>query len=154
MTSFVQVRDLSIVKAELNVVALIARKNISFHFLDSLVETLHGMANDSKAVKNMTCNRTKGTYLLTECLAPYAHDKLVSDVKKARGFSILCDKATDISMNKVFCVNVRFLEESRLVPTTRFHQLIPVEEGDASGLFNCLNTAIEKDQLSWDNVTG
>ena len=118
MTSFIQVRDPSIIKAELNVVALIARKYISLNFLDSLVETLHGTANDSKAVKNMTCNHTKGTYLLTKCLAQYAHDKLISGVKKARGFSILCDKATDINRNEVFCVNGCFLEESHLVPTT------------------------------------
>ena len=154
MTSFTNVRDPDTVKAELNVVALIARKNISFNFLDSLLETLHGIADDSKAIKNMTCNRTKGTYLLTECLAPHAHDLLVTDLQKSRGFSVLCDKATDITMNKVFCVNVRFLDESRVEPVTRFYRLIPVEEGDASGLFDSLNTALAEDELSWEKVTG
>ena len=88
MSSFVAVRDSSTIKAELNFVALIARKNISFNFLDSLVSTLHGIANDSKGIKGMTCNRTKGTYLLTECLSVYSHEMLVADLKKCRGFSI------------------------------------------------------------------
>jgi hypothetical protein len=154
MTSFASVRNHNTVKAELNVVALIARKNISFNFLDSLLETLHGIADDSKAIKNMTCNRTKGTYLLTECLAPHAHDLLVADLKKSRGFSILCDKATDITMNKVFCVNVRFLDESCCEPVTRFYRLIPVDQGDADSLFDSLNTALDQDKLLWENVTG
>ena len=41
MTSFASVINHNTVKAELNVVALIARKNISLNFLDSLLETLH-----------------------------------------------------------------------------------------------------------------
>ena len=154
MTSFANVTNLSTIKAELNVVALIARKNISFNFLDSLLETLRGIADDSTAIKNMMCNRTKGTYLLTECLAPHGHALLVAQLKKSRGFSILCDKATDITMNKVFCVNVRFLEESCLEPVTRFYRLIPVDEGDAAGLFDSLNAALDNDELLWANVTG
>ena len=154
MTSFSTVTNHNTVKAELNVVVLIARKNISFNFMDSLLETLHEIADDSKAIKNMTCNHTKGTYLLTECLAPHAHDLLVADLKKARGFSILCDKATDITMNKVFCVNVCFLDESSFEPVTCFYRLIPVKNRDAAGLFDSLNTVLHEDELSWEKVTG
>ena len=57
-------------------------------------------------------------------------------------------------MNKVFCVNVRFLESSRSEPVTRFYRLIPVEEGDATGLFNSLKNALEEDDLAWERVTG
>ena len=77
MEAFIINREPAVVKAELNVVALIVRKNVSFTFLDSLLETLHGVANDSKAIQDMTCNRTKGTYLLTECLGVYSHETLV-----------------------------------------------------------------------------
>ena len=82
---------------------------------------------------------------------PYAHELLVADLKKARRFSTLCDKATDITMNKVFCVNVRFLDESRFKPVTR---LIPVKDRDAAGLFDSLDTALHEDQLLWEKVTG
>eukprot|EP00112_Aurelia_sp_Birch-Aquarium-sp1_P018380 Seg4379.2 transcript_id=Seg4379.2/GoldUCD/mRNA.D3Y31 product="hypothetical protein" protein_id=Seg4379.2/GoldUCD/D3Y31 len=153
MSSFITVKDSSTIKAELNVVALISRKNISLNFLDSLVLTPHGIANDSKGIKGMTCNRTKGTYLVTECLSVFSHGMLVADLKKSRGFPIVCDKATDITMNKVFCVNVRFLESSRSEPVTRF-RLIPIEEGDATGLLNSLKIALEKDDLAWERVTG
>lgn len=149
MTSFAVTKNSATVKAELNVVALIARKNISLNFLDSLVNTLHGIADDSKGIKDMSCNRTKGTYLLTECLSQYAHEKLVEELKVSSGFSILCDKATDITMKKVFCVNVRFLTVNN-DPVTRFYRLIPVEEGDATGLFESLESALQKDELHWD----
>lgn len=129
------------------------KKKMSFNFLDSLVATLHGIADDSKGNKGMSCNRTKCTYLLTECLAQYAHEKLVDDLRQSNGFSILCDKATDITMNKVFCVNVRFLNKSNEA-VTRFYRLIPVEEGDATGLFASLDIALQKDELHCDKVIG
>ena len=49
VTSFAIVKDYDTVKAELNVVELIAKRNISFNFLDSLPETLH------KKPKVLTC---------------------------------------------------------------------------------------------------
>ncbi|KAK4307141.1 hypothetical protein Pmani_021100 [Petrolisthes manimaculis] len=59
LSSFAVTRDSTTVKAELNVVVLIARKNISLNFLDSLVTTLHGIADYSKGIREMTCNPTK-----------------------------------------------------------------------------------------------
>ena len=104
-------KDEGRIKAELNVVAMMARKNLPFNCLDDMVRTLHFVADDSKAIQSMTCNRTKGTYLLTECLSPYAHEKLMEEIALFGGFSVLCDKATDITMNKIFCVNFRFFEK-------------------------------------------
>ena len=154
MEAFLINKEPTVVKAELNVIARIVRKNVSFNFLDSLLEMLHGVANDSKAIQDITCNRTRGSYLLTECLGVYSHETLVAKLNKCKGFSILCDKATDIYMNKVFCVNVRFLDGEKMEPTTEFYHLIPVEEGDADGLFNSLQVALEADGLPWTKVTG
>ena len=57
-------------------------------------------------------------------------------------------------MNKVFCVNVRFLDGEKMEPTREFYGLIPVEEGDADGLFRSLEAALEADGLPWTKVTG
>ena len=114
-----------------------ARKNISFNFLDQLSETLHFIADDSKAV----LWQPKGTCLLTECLSVHAHEKLVDEIMQARRISILCDKATDITMNKIFCVNVRFLPSGSTEPVTKLYRLLPVENGKADGLFESLKAA-------------
>ena len=79
---------------------------------------------------------------------------MVADLKKANGFSILCDKATDIRKNKVFCVNVRYLDKEKCQPITRLYRLIPVEDGNAQGLVNCLQDSLEKDELTWEQVLG
>lgn len=50
--------------AERNPVLSIARGNISVNFRDDLLTTLRFMAGDTKATNDMTCNRTKGKYLL------------------------------------------------------------------------------------------
>ena len=69
------------IKAELNTVALITRKNVSSNFLDSLMETLHYFASEAKVVKDMSCHGTKGTYLLNECLSVYAHEELKDEIR-------------------------------------------------------------------------
>ena len=46
MTSFVQTINSSIVKAKLNIVALIARNNLSFNLSDSLLATFHAILPD------------------------------------------------------------------------------------------------------------
>lgn len=117
------------------------------------MNTLHGIADNSKGIKDMSCNRTKGTYLLFECLSQYAHEKLVEELKVSSGFSILCDKATDITMKKVFSVNVHFLTVNN-DPVTRFYRLIPVGEGDTTVLFESLESALQKDELHLDKVIG
>ena len=154
MTMFVESKDEKRIKAELNVVAMVARKNLSFNCLDDMVSTLHFVADDSKAINSMTCNRTKGTYLLTECLSPYAHEKLIQEVALSGGFSVLCDKATDLTMNKIFCVNMRFLNSDTNEPVTRFYRLLPVNDGSAEGLFELLKETLEEDGIGWDKVIG
>ena len=154
ITAFVTSNESAVMKAELNVVALVAQKNVSFNFLDSLLKTLHGLADGSKAVNGMTCNQTKGTYLLTECLSVYAHEQLVADLKNANGFSILCDKATDITLTKVFCVNVQYLDKDTCQPVKKLISLIPVEQGNGEGLFDSLKEMLEKDELAWTKIVG
>ncbi len=56
-------------------------------------------------------------------------------------------------MKRVFCVNVRFLDGEKMEPTTEFYRLIPVEEGDADGLFRSLEAALEADGFPWTKVT-
>ena len=99
----------SCIHAELNTVALIARRNVLLYYMDYLIPTLKHVASDSKIMQDMTCGRIKTTYLLTECLAVNAHETLTEELKEAKGFSFLCDKASDIAMNKISCINVRYL---------------------------------------------
>ena len=153
LTAFMEINNFHKVKAELNTVALIARRNVSFNLLDHLMETLHSIANNSKTIKQMSCNRSKGTYLLTDCLSSYAHEKLVEEMKNSRGFSILCDKATDITMDKTFCVNVRCVITDKCEPTTRYYRLLPVGKNrGADALFEHLSKTFAEDGIEWKNV--
>ena len=122
-------------------------------FLDNLVQTLH-IANDSNTIKSIRCNRTKGSYLLTKCLAVYCREVFVAKLQNSKGFSILCDKSTDISCKKIFCVNVRIVDSSENKPVTSQYRLLEVHQGDADGLFATLSQAFIKDGLSFDKVVG
>ena len=154
VSNFVQVASFPQIKAELNAVALIARRNLSFSFLDHLTKTVHFVADDSKVIRGMTCNRPEGTCLLNECLAVFLHEKLLHDIQNARGISILFDKATDIAINKMFCVRVRYFSQEVAAPITRLYRLIPVHNGDAESLFQSLQEALSKDGIAWNNLIG
>ena len=75
--------------AELNTVVLIDRRNVPLYFMDYLIHTLKHVASDSNVIQDMTCGRTKTTYLQTECLAVNAHETLTEKLKEAKGFSSL-----------------------------------------------------------------
>eukprot|EP00794_Sanderia_malayensis_P001634 gene1634-1812_t len=119
LTDFMEVNSFSKINAELNAVALIARRNISFNFWNN-------------------------------CLAPYAHKKLVEEMKSSRGFSILCDKATD----KTFCVNVRYVNDKCEPTTKRYRLLLVGKEGGADALFELLATTFAEDEIEWNDVIG
>eukprot|EP00794_Sanderia_malayensis_P006444 gene6444-7174_t len=75
-------------------------------------------------------------------------------MKSSRGFSILCDKATDLTMNKTFCVNVRYVND-KCEPTTKLYRLLPVgKEGGADALFALLATTFAEDGIEWNDVIG
>ena len=123
-----------------------------FNFLQYLLPTLKHVASDSVAINDMTCSRTKASYLLTECLAVHAHENLIQELQDAKGFSFLCDKATDNTMRKIFCINVRFVTNG--APKTHLYRLVRVEHGDAESLFNVLQECMDEDKLSWEKVIG
>ncbi|GFO38100.1 proteinral transcription factor ii-i repeat domain-containing protein 2 [Plakobranchus ocellatus] len=132
---------------------MIAHKNLSFILLDSLVATLHDIADDLKGIHDMSCNRTKDAYLLGECLTVYAHAIVQNKLKAWGSFSLLYNKATDISMNKNFlCQHIRFLDPDSSFPVEMLYRLLPIENGKAKGLFSALMDALEPHNLGWDFV--
>lgn len=122
-----------------------SQKKNSFNCLYGLVSTLYCVADDSKAMKSITCNRTKETYLLTECLSTSADEKLVEEIAESGGISMLCDKATHITMNKTFCFNIRFLKSDTFELIISFYRLIPVYDGSTEGLFELLKEILQED---------
>lgn len=78
----------------------------------------------------------------------------MKNIKAATGISILCDKATDVSMKKMFCVNVQFFLSDSSEPVTKLYRLLAVENGKADGLFKSLRAALEEDGILWDRVVG
>ena len=151
---FFTVIDTRVMSAELNTVAMIARSNIPIRFSEELIQTNKHCLSDSETAKKMTSSRTKTTYLLTECLYPAAHKDLVKRMSESDGFSILCDKATDVSMKKVFCIRVCFYDHNSQEVVSRLYRLIELSEGTATGLFQAISQALEEDNLDWTNVVG
>ena len=119
------------------------------------METLHFVADDSKTIRDMKCNRSKGTYLLTECLSTYAHQRLLEGIRTENGISILCDKEMDITMKKIFCVNVRYVDSECATTKTKLYRLLSVDgNGGADPLFSIQEDALMEDGIEWGKVVG
>lgn len=56
-------------------------------------------------------------------------------------------------MKKVFCVCIKFLKIATCEPVTRFHSLIPVNDGCGEGLFELLKATLE-DGTGLNKVVG
>lgn len=95
----------------------------------------------------MTCNKTKETYLLTECFSVNVHENLlvksIKLKKAAKGVLILCDKIPIFKEKNVFNLWRSFN-----------YRLLPTENGNADRLFESLRAVLEEDDTSWDRVVG
>ena len=89
---------------------------------------------------------------MTECLTVYAREMLIRQLEKACGFSILWDKATDITMKKIFCINVRYFFDGKA--TTHLYRLVSLTSGNAEALFDVLLELFDSDKMLWNKLLG
>lgn len=95
---------------ELKLAAFVAEHDISFKTMEHLPRSIKSICPDSEAVAGITCNRTKTTKLINECIGPYVKKQIVPDLNETF-YSIIIDETTDISTKKCLAVLVRHFKK-------------------------------------------
>ena len=123
--------------------------------MDHLVPMLKDTLPDSKILNDMNLGRTKCTNIIKNCLAKTETQELVANLQRCK-FSILVDESTDLGLNKVMCVLVKFIPEMSGVPQTQLLQLINLDAKDcsAASLYKSFCDCLRENNIPIGNVIG
>ena len=75
-------------------------------------------------------------------------DMLVNDIKSSTFFAMMLDESTDIGVEKPLSICMRYVKHSEL--TTSFLSNLPLENGCATTIVNCVRAEFQKLGISLD----
>ncbi|CAH1987940.1 unnamed protein product [Acanthoscelides obtectus] len=97
-------------EAEIKLSSFFAHHN-AFQVVDHLIPILKDSFPASNILKDVKLGRTKTTSVINNVIAKKENEDLAV-VLQQNFFSVLIDESTDISANKLLCVNVKFIHNS------------------------------------------
>lgn len=113
-------------KAEIKLGMFIAEHNLSFNLADDLVDLVKNISSDldQNEIKNITCNRTKCTKIVTNVIGKDDFDRIIADIKKTK-------------FSPSLAIVVRYVCDDYIV-RDQFLSLINVNDGTANGIYSSI----------------
>ncbi|CAH0551119.1 unnamed protein product [Brassicogethes aeneus] len=137
---------------ELKLAAFVAEHDISFKTMDHLPKFIKSICPDSEIAAGITCNRTKTTKLINECIGPYAKKQIVADLNE-HFYSVIIDETTDISTKKCLAVLVRYFKNSKTVDA--FLGLLELENNStAASIYESLTNYLTSSEVNIEHMVG
>ncbi|XP_055910829.1 uncharacterized protein LOC129945193 [Eupeodes corollae] len=126
--------------------------NVAFEVIEHLNPLLKNIVTDSKIIKNSKLGRKKCTSIIKNVLAKEETEELVDKLKKYK-FSIMIDESTDICLNKLMCVMVRFFDDEDGKVVVRLLDLLKVESDcSAEALYKKFKDLILDNEIPFENI--
>ncbi|XP_037825293.1 uncharacterized protein LOC119613346, partial [Lucilia sericata] len=122
----------------------------SFLNVNHLGEVCNSEFSDSKS-SQFQLHRTKCSNIINNVLAPHFIDDLLKDIKDEY-FSLILDEGTDISVEKLLGVVIRYYSSSKKQFVTTFLGLIDLVEGNADALLEGLERLINNMDLDFKKL--
>ncbi|KAI8117631.1 Zinc finger protein 862 [Lucilia cuprina] len=122
----------------------------SFLSVNHLGEVCNSEFADSKS-SQFQLHRTKCSNIINNVLAPHFIDDLLKDIKDEY-FSLILDEGTDISVEKLLGVVIRYYSSSKKQFVTTFLGLIDLVEGNADALLEGLERLINNMDLDFKKL--
>lgn len=141
-------------EAELKICAFFAHHNVAFQVVDHLVPVLKQCFPDSDILKDVKLGRTKTVNVIKNVICKKETDDLAS-VLQNRHFSVLIDEGTDIGINKLLCINVKYIDDNGTL-CDRLLELLTIDakNANAENLFIRFKDCLETKNISLKNVIG
>lgn len=157
MSSFFQketVHTRNVSEAEIKLANFFANHNVAFSVVEHLVPVLKDCFSDSSVAKDLKLGRSKTTEIVKNVLAKKETGDLVTELKRVY-FSVLIDESTDISNNKIFCINVKYFDTHGKL-NDRLLEIITLDAKDSSAekLFAAFKQSFNTKQLPLNNIVG
>lgn len=122
----------------------------SFSSIDHLSEVCFQSFPDSKAI-HFKLHRTKCSNIITNIIAPFFIQNVVNDIKDVP-FSLILDEGTDISVEKLLGVVVRYFSITKNRFITTFLGLIDLKGGTADDILYGLERLLNILHLDFKNL--
>ncbi len=76
------------------------------------------------------------------------------DILHRKRFSIIPDETTDVSSEKQLAVCVMYVDETDLLPVTRFLDIVEVDNSGANGLYQAIRAIFQEKFIPLSNIIG
>lgn len=140
-------------EAELKICGFLHEHNLPFLLAEHLPSFIRSICPDSDIAKNISCSRTKATYVTNNFLNTQQLET-ISNKLKINKFSIIIDETTDINTEKSLVIVTRFYDETIKKVTDSFFGLIKIENCSAENIFSTILNHFKKHEIPIENMVG
>lgn len=120
---------------------------------DELTPLFQDIFSDSEIAKSFSSRRMKTACIINGAVAPSYQQALVATMRSGP-FSVAIDGSTDMGREKMNPLTVRIFNSQSGMVHTQFLDMCMSSESTAEGIFQKMQAALEKHEISWMNCVG
>lgn len=124
---------------------------IACHSSINAVDDLSDILKDEMGTFQM--HRTKCTAIIKSVLAPHFREELVEDIGESP-YSLYLDESTDISVNKLLCICVKYHSKKHSKFVSTYLGLVELTDADAKAISDTVVAFLSKNGLQIKNMMG
>ncbi len=124
---------------------------IACHTSINAVDDLSDILKDEMGTFQM--HRTKCTAIIKSVLAPHFREELMEDIGESP-YSLYLDESTDISVNKLLCICVKYHAKKHNKFVSTYLGLVELRDADAKGISDTVVAFISQNGLQIKNMMG
>ena len=140
-------------KAELLLVAFMAEHHTPFSPSGHLIETIKAAFPDSAIAKKVTLNKTKASYVMQHGVA-WQEKVDLKKILQTQKFSLLIDESTDIAIQQVLAVVVRYFDEHAAKTVDSLLDVVEIGDASGQGLYNAVKKLMGERNIPLANIIG
>jgi hypothetical protein len=131
-----------------------AQHNVAFQIIQHLVPLLKDCLPDSSILTDVQLGRTKTVNIIKNVIGKKITVDLTQILSETY-FSVLIDESTDISVSKLLCIVVKYVDDSSKI-VDRLLELVTVDakKCDAEHLFAAFKDSLNTKKIPLKNIIG
>ena len=143
-----------VAKAEIKLALGVIETGMSYSAMETLLPILKGLDPDSKVLAGITLMRNKVSYVISDSLGPFFHEKHIQLARQAPAFSLALDCATSKrgGLSKDLDIHLTFWNSEREVIETHLLEIIEMTTETAEVLLTRIEGCLSENGLPMKNM--
>ncbi|CAB4034933.1 zinc finger MYM-type 1-like [Paramuricea clavata] len=139
------------------VAAFIAAHNLPLRLAPFLLDLIKARcpknSQETNCLRKIEIGATKCTNVIRQGIGLHYAQELIDILRRMR-YSIIPDETTDVSSEKQLAVCVMYVDETDLLPVTRFLDIVEVDNSGANGLYQAIRAIFQEKFIPLSNIIG